>query len=280
MKDNSQRASRKGTKHYAKKSLGQNFLIDPNIARWMVDFAEIDYSDVILEVGPGKGMLTKEILKSPCKYLHVIEIDKTLAPFLEPLISECKSRMALIWGDVLTVNLKELHPLPTKVLANIPYNITTPLIWQIFEDLVPLGTTQLLLMLQLDLAHRLCAEPRTKDRSPLGITIERMGQAQIVKRVPPHVFWPVPRVESAIVQITLDKDLKLASDYSWRRLLRVAFARRRRTLINNLACVYEFFKEKDQALRLLEKMGLSPTVRAEELETDDWQRLYEYISSL
>ena len=231
MKDNSQRVLKKGTKHYAKKSLGQNFLIDPNIARWMVDFAEIGDSDVILEVGPGKGMLTKEILKSPCKYLHVIEIDKTLAPFLEPLISECKSRMALIWGDVLAVNLKELQPTPTKVLANIPYNITTPLIWQIFEGLVPLGTTQLLLMLQLDLAYRLCAKPRTKDRSPLGITIERMGQAQIVKKVPPQVFWPVPRVESAIVQITLDKNLKLASDSSWRRLLRVAFARRRRTLI-------------------------------------------------
>ncbi len=259
MKYNSQRVLKKGTKHYAKKSLGQNFLIDPNIARWMVNFAEIGDSDVILEVGPGKGMLTKEILKSPCKYLH---------------------RMALIWGDVLAVNLKELQPTPTKVLANIPYNITTPLIWQIFEGLVPLGTTQLLLMLQLDLAYRLCAKPRTKDRSPLGITIERMGQAQIVKKVPPQVFWPVPRVESAIVQITLDKNLKLASDSSWRRLLRVAFARRRRTLINNLACVYEFFKEKDQALKLLEEMGLSPTVRAEELETDDWQRLYEYISSL
>lgn len=280
MKYNSQRVLKKGTKHYAKKSLGQNFLIDPNIARWMVNFAEIGDSDVILEVGPGKGMLTKEILKSPCKYLHVIEIDKTLAPFLEPLISECKSRMALIWGDVLAVNLKELQPTPTKVLANIPYNITTPLIWQIFEGLVPLGTTQLLLMLQLDLAYRLCAKPRTKDRSPLGITIERMGQAQIVKKVPPQVFWPVPRVESAIVQITLDKNLKLASDSSWRRLLRVSFARRRRTLINNLACVYEFFKEKDQALKLLEEMGLLPTVRAEELEEEDWRRLHEYISSL
>ena len=79
--------------------------------------------------------------------------------------------MALIWGDVLAVNLKELQPTPTKVLANIPYNITTPLIWQIFEGLVPLGATQLLLMLQLDLAYRLCAKPRTKDRSPLGLSL-------------------------------------------------------------------------------------------------------------
>ena len=114
MKDNSQRALKKGTKHYAKKSLGQNFLIDPNIARWMVDFAEIGDSDVILEVGPGKGMLTKEILKSPCKYLHVIEIDKTLAPFLEPLISEYESRMGLFWGGGLLVKQKDPPPPPQK----------------------------------------------------------------------------------------------------------------------------------------------------------------------
>ena len=131
----------------------------------------------------------------------------------------------------------------------------------------------------LDLARGGRRKQKNKNRPPL-FNIKKKGGGQKKKKGAPPGFWPVPRVESAIVQITLDKNLKLASDSSWRRLLRVAFARRRRTLINNLACVYEFFKEKDQALKLLEEMGLSPTVRAEELETDDWQRLYEYISSL
>lgn len=280
MKSRPYKPTRERKGHSVKKSLGQNFLMDPNIARWMVDYARIDEFDVILEIGPGKGMLTREILKSPCKFLHVIEIDKTLAPFIEPLVKMHQAKMSLIWGDVLTVNLKKLLPLPTKVLANIPYNITTPLIWQILEHLVPQGTTKLLLMLQLDLAQRLCAGPGTKDRSPLGITIEKMGQAQIVKKVPPHVFWPVPKVESAIVQIVLDKNHALASDPSWRRLLKVAFARRRKTLTNNLACVYNFFKDRDQASKLLVEMGLSPTVRAEELNADNWQRLYEHILSL
>jgi len=148
----------------------------------MVDYAQIGERDVVLEIGPGRGMLTREILNSPCSFLHIIEIDKTLAPFLEPLLKRHETRTSLIWGDVLTVNLKELSPSPTKVLANIPYNITTPLIWQILEHLAPMGTKELILMLQLDLAERLCAKPGTKDRSPLGITIERMGQVQIAKK--------------------------------------------------------------------------------------------------
>ncbi|AFM21549.1 dimethyladenosine transferase [Acetomicrobium mobile DSM 13181] len=280
MRDRPYRQTEEGKGHNPKKSLGQNFLIDPNIARWMVDYAQIGEQDVILEIGPGKGMLTREILNSPCSFLHIIEIDRTLAPFIEPLLKRHEARTSLIWGDVLTVNLRDLSPSPTKVLANIPYNITTPLIWQILEHLAPVGTKELVLMLQLDLAERLCAKPGTRDRSPLGITIERMGQAQIVKKVPPSVFWPAPRVESVIVQILLDNNYDLASKRSWRRLLKVAFARRRKTLTNNLACVYDFFKDKDQALKLLEELGLSPTVRAEELNADDWQRLYERILSL
>lgn len=275
---NMTRNTQKG--HKAKKSLGQNFLVDPNIARWMVENAGLNEDDVVLEVGPGKGMLTKEILTSQCRFLHVIEIDKTLAPFLEPIVKTSKNRMSVIWGDVLTINLKELSPPPTKVLANIPYNITTPLIWQILEHLVPLGTRELLLMLQLELAQRLCAKPKTKDRSPIGITIEKMGKAQIVKKVPPNVFWPTPKVESAIVHIIIDKDLKLASDHTWRRLLRVAFARRRKTLANNLSCVYDFFKDKDKTSKLLDDLKLPTTVRAEELTVDDWHHLYEFISKI
>jgi len=280
MRDRSFRQTEKGKGHGPKKSLGQNFLIDPNITRCMVDYAQIGERDVVLEIGPGRGMLTREILNSPCSFLHIIEIDKTLAPFLEPLLKRHETRTSLIWADVLTVNLKELSPSPTKVLANIPYNITTPLIWQILEHLAPMGTKELVLMLQLDLAERLCAKPGTKDRSPLGITIERMGQVQIAKKVPPSVFWPAPKVESAIVQILLDKNYDLASKRPWRRLLKVAFARRRKTLMNNLACVYDFFKDREQAYGLLKELGLSPTVRAEELNADDWQRLYEYILTL
>jgi 16S rRNA (adenine1518-N6/adenine1519-N6)-dimethyltransferase len=168
-----------------KSSLGQNFLTDRNILGQIVKWAAIDESDILLEIGAGQGVLTRELALSPCSRIFALEIDKTLHTHLDPLEEEFRPRLSIIWDDAVTFDYEtKLPAAPTKVVANIPYNITTPLIWRLLEAFAGKGLHSMILMVQREAALRLNASPNTKDRYPLGITLEIMGERKILRRFP------------------------------------------------------------------------------------------------
>ncbi len=249
-------------------SLGQNFLVNLDIVRRTVERADISEDDVILEVGPGQGVLTREILNSPCRHLHSVEIDRRLEPFLADLIDE--PRFSLHWGDGVTFDYENLDPIPNKVVANIPYHVTTPLIWSIMESLAVKGLSYMILMVQKEAADRLVAPRNTKERYPLGITVEAMGRAKTFMKVSPGSFRPVPRVSSALVEIELNQRQDLPGDELWRKILRTSFSQRRKKLINNLISMGW---DKDTLISWLEISEIPPSARAEELTVEQWLAL-------
>ena len=252
--------------------LGQNFLANGAVIDRAVARAELREDETVLEIGAGQGVLTSALLASPARFVHSFEIDRRLEQWLAPL--EC-SRLALHWGDVMSFPLAELDPLPTAVVANIPYHITTPLIWKVLEELAPRGLTRLILLVQKEAAERLCAPPRTKARYPLGVTIEAMGNAETFMKVSPGSFVPPPKVWSALVHIQLVRRHELALNALWRRLLRDAFAQRRKKALNSLEAAG---RNKEETARAFQDCSISPNARAEELTTDQWLALLEKTS--
>ena len=236
------------------KRYGQNFLIDKNILAFIISRSKPDNQDCVLEIGPGHGVLTRAILAEGVKCLHTVELDERLRPELEDLAENNKA-LKLHFADAVKFDYATLEPFPDKVIANIPYNITTPLIWKLLHYPV----RYYLFMLQKELALRLVASPDTKERYPLGVAIEAMGHASIVKRVSRKSFRPAPEVDSALVEIVIEKNFGLMKDSSWSELLHKGFAHRRKTLRNNLG----------------ETAGIYADKRAEDLTCEEWLNLYE-----
>ena len=257
-------------------SLGQNFLNNPAVARRCLEAGGLNSEDVVLEIGPGQGALTRALLQSPCRFVHALEIDRRLAPWLEPLRAGHPGRFEISWGDALSADLRELFPLPNKVLANIPYNITTELIWKILVELGPRRLERLILLVQKEAADRLNAPPATKGRSPLGITLEQMSAVRTLMKVAPGSFNPPPKVWSALISIDLEENLDLAASPPWRRLLAAAFAQRRKKLANNLAAAGY---GKDRIATILSSAGIDPMARAEELTASQWRSLYQEFAA-
>lgn len=242
----------------ALKRFGQNFLIDNNILLFIVSHANISPDDCILEIGPGHGVLTKALLEHNPKCIHSIEIDERFKPELETLALS-NNRLVLHWGDAVKYDYSSLSPFPNKVIANIPYNITTPLIWELLK-FAHKGLKYFLLMLQKDAALRIIAPSHSKSRYPLGVCIEAMGYAKILRSVNPQCFRPVPKVDSAITEIALSRNLDLPRYELWSDLLHKGFAHRRKVLANNL-------KDFDIPEELARK-------RAEDLSCDEWLELF------
>lgn len=247
--------------------LGQNFLVDRNVLADIVARADVRNGDVVLEVGPGHGVLTRALLERGAR-VHAVELDQRLRPELEALAAERGDRLSLVWGDAMRVDYEALSPLPNKVVANIPYNITTPLIWRLLA-LAPLSLNYHLYMVQREAALRLTAPPGTKERYPLGVTLEVMGRATRVRSVPPSCFRPQPKVDSALAEIVLERRLELGRDGLWNGLLRRGFAHRRKTLMNNL----KGFGGANWA-ELLARTGINPSARAEDLGGGAWLELH------
>ncbi len=259
----------------ANRNIGQNFLVDPNILRIIIETARIKPGDVILEIGPGTGALTRELLLASPGHIYAIEIDRRMEPFLAKIPYENKC-LEIFWQDAVRFDYENnLHPKPDKIVANIPYHISTPLLWNLLACLPAHGLGYMLLMVQKEIAQRFTAPPRTKERNPLGITIDAMGKARIVRQVSPGSFRPVPRVTSALLEIQPTLRTDLAASPLWKKLVKTAFTRRRRTLVNNLG--QDFFGGSRSTVEVLQDMGLSATVRAEELETEHWLALYELL---
>ena len=243
----------------ALKRYGQNFLVDRNILACIIRRANLTPDDVILEIGPGHGVLTRELLGAGVKCVHCVEIDERMRPELEELAEEFPG-LSLHWGDAVRYDYASLSPFPNKVIANIPYNITTPLIWELLK-FAGHGLTYHLYMLQKESAMRLVAPPDTKERYPLGVTVEAMGHAEIVRKVSRECFRPVPEVESALCEIVCERNYELARDSLWSELLHRGFAHRRKTLANNLKGFAD----------VLDYGGL----RAEDLSCCQWLEVYE-----
>ena len=250
-----------------RKRFGQNFLIDRNILSEMTERAGVS-GQAVLEIGPGKGALTKELLLKGCLRLYAVELDLRLKDVLEKLKID-EPRLDIIWGDAMKADYGSLSPFPGKAVANIPYNITTPLIWRLLA-FAPMGLSYHLYMVQKEAADRLLAKRDTKERYPLGVTLEAMGKATLVRRVPPSCFRPMPRVESAVVEIKLWRNFHLMETPFWSGLLHAGFRQRRKTLLNNL----KDFAGIHDWRPLLDGAGLDPKIRAEDLNGREWLQLY------
>ena len=248
------------------KRYGQNFLVDKNILQNIIDYAQIEDDDVVLEIGPGQGVLTRALLNRGVSCLHAVEIDERLRPELESLASE-NLNLKLHWSDAVKFNYAALEPFPNKVIANIPYNITTPLIWELLK-FADKGLNKFIFMVQKEAADRIIAKADSKERYPLGVAIEAMGGAKILKSVSPECFKPVPKVKSALIEIKIDKNFELMRDNLFSKLLHIAFAHRRKTLLNNLK---NFVSEPEQVLQDFKNL------RAEDLNADDWLKIYNLI---
>ena len=257
-----------------KKSLGQNFLVDRNILRCILEQAHILPEDTVLEIGAGQGVLTRELAASPCAFLFSVEIDDGLEPYLRDIQLLYPGKFALLWGDALVLEYASLSPAPTKVVANIPYNITTPLLWRLLEQLPGMGTSYFLLMVQKEAAERITASPGTKERYPLGITLELMGSASSVREVPPTAFRPAPAVVSALLEIRLSGTYSfLPNDTLWRDLLRSGFSQRRKKLTNNLRSFLPSIRWGE----MLDTSDIHQNARAEDLTAEQWIALWRSL---
>ena len=252
--------------------IGQNFLIDESVVAYTVKRAAVTPDDVILEIGPGGGILTRGLLSASPRALYAVEVDERLRDGLEALASR-DGRLRLFWGDAVRFDYRsELPETPTKIVANLPYHITTPILWTFLEKLIPAGVGYMLLMVQLESAERIASPERSRARSPLGVTVEAMGGAEILRKVPPQAFRPQPRVNSALIEIKIEKNRGLANDRTWRALLARSFTQRRKTLVNNWTAGYADI-DRERALAILDAHGLSATARAEELTLEKWFEL-------
>lgn len=242
----------------ALKRYGQNFLVDKNILACIIRRSELSNDDVILEIGPGHGVLTRALLAENVKCVHSVEIDERLRPELEE-IAEKDSRFNLHWGDAVKYDYESLSPFPNKVIANIPYNITTPLIWELLK-FAGKGLKYHLYMLQKESAMRITAPEDTKERYPLGVTVQAMGRACVVRNVPRECFRPVPNVDSVIAEIVLEGNFELANDSLWSEILHRGFSHRRKTLANNLKNFADVLNYG--------------SMRAEDLTCSEWLEIY------
>ncbi len=260
-----------------KKAFGQNFLSDPFVLGEIAEKAGVNENSVVLEIGCGAGALTKE-LAARAKKVVGYEIDERLKPVLKDALSGFDNT-EVIFGDVMKRKLADIEKRLGEsyvLVANLPYYITTPIIMNFLEN--GENVSSMTVMVQKEVAERLAAKPHTSDYGAITVGINLRGEAKIVMQVPREKFTPVPNVDSAVVRIDIDKNKFSKADKSAvRELVRKAFTSRRKTLVNNISSGYGTSKES--AAKLLEKCGISPTARAEELSAEQFVLLSEAIKN-
>lgn len=268
-----------------KKSFGQNFLTDTNILQKIVDTAEIDKSVNVIEIGPGIGALT-EFLAERAAEVMAFEIDERLVPILADTLRDFDN-VQVVNQDILKADLQTQlkqfsHPdLPIKVVANLPYYITTPILMHLIESKIPFQ--EFVVMMQREVADRISAEPNTKVYGSLSIAVQYYMTAKIAFVVPRTVFVPAPNVDSAILKMTRrDQPLIEVQDEDFFfRVSRVGFVHRRKTLWNNL--VSHFGKAEDTKARLeqgLALAGIKSSIRGEALSIQDFGRLADALKQV
>lgn len=261
--------------HFQKK-YGQNFLIDTSVLERIIRAARIDRSDCVLEIGPGIGTMTQYLAESAGRVIAV-EIDKTLIPILEETLAPYEN-VIVLQGDILKTDVRELAERynggkPLKVVANLPYYITTPIMMGLFEKDVPLDSVTV--MVQKEVAVRMQAKPGTKDYGALSLAVQYYAEPEIVANVPPNCFMPRPGVGSAVVKLKRfsKPPVEVKDEKFLFTLIRAAFSQRRKMLINALAGSGEAVVSKEQAEAALVSMGISPQIRGEKLSLSQFAEL-------
>jgi 16S rRNA (adenine1518-N6/adenine1519-N6)-dimethyltransferase len=251
-----------------KRRLGQHFLVDENILGVIGRLAELEPDDVVLEVGPGLGVLTRYLADRVAR-VHAVELDRSLE---EPLRAALGGRenVDLVFGDALDLDLAALDPAPTKLVANLPYNVATPIVVESLEGIPSLE--RWCVMVQREVADRFFAEPRTKAYGAVSVPIQLKTRKTGFHRVPPSVFRPRPRVDSALVAFLRVDGPALAEV---RPVVDAAFAHRRKTLANSLAL--SGVATRKQAETALAAIGRPPSARAEELAPLEFVTLAEAL---
>lgn len=263
------------------KKFGQNFLIDPHVLDKIIAAAEITKDDFVLEIGPGIGTLT-QYLAEAAREVVAVEIDSTLIPILEDTLS-AYDNVSVINEDVLKVDLRKLAEernggKPIKVVANLPYYITTPIIMSLFESHVPLKS--LTVMVQKEVALRMQAGPSTKDYGALSLAVQYYASPYLAANVPPNCFMPRPNVGSAVIRLTRfgETPVQVKDEKLLFRLIRASFNQRRKTLQNGLVNSQELDFTKEQVAAAITTLGVSPSVRGEALTLEQFAALANALS--
>ncbi len=250
------------------KKFGQNFLIDEHVLEKIISAAGIGPDDFVVEIGPGIGTMT-QYLAHAARGVAAVEIDKALIPILQDTLS-AYDNVTVINEDVLKVDLKELAEnmnggRPVKVVANLPYYITTPIIMGLFESHVPVES--ITVMVQKEVAERMQAGPGTKDYGALSLAVQYYAEPYIVANVPPNCFMPRPNVGSAVIRLQVHEnpDVKVQDESLMFRIIRASFNQRRKTLQNSISHDPQLGISKEVVARILEELGLSATIRGEAL---------------
>lgn len=263
---------------HAKKKLGQNFLTDLNILHGIVDTAEITKDDFVLEIGPGIGSLTEQLARA-AKKVVALEIDSQMVAVLSDTLQPYDN-VKVIENDVLKVDLNELiaaefgRNVTVKVVANLPYYITTPILMQLLR--ANISWDNIVVMMQREVADRLNAMPGTKEYGVLTLTLQYFAQAQLAMKVAAASFNPAPNVDSAVVKLTpLTPEIVVDQPERLFGVIKGSFSHRRKSLWNNMLQTYgKDAATKEKITTALESAGISPAIRAERLELAEFTTLY------
>lgn len=265
------------------KKFGQNFLIDDHVLRKIIAAAEITEEDFVLEIGPGIGTMT-QYLAEKARLVAAVEIDNNLIPILRETLADCKN-VEIIHGDVLKLDINALIQRynggrPVKVVANLPYYITTPIIMGLFESHVPVES--ITVMVQKEVAKRMQAKPGTKDYGALSLAVQYYADPYIAANVPPNCFIPRPKVGSAVIRLTLHgtPPVAVTDERLLFRIIRASFNQRRKTLQNGLNNSPEIDFTREQIKEALEKLEVMHNVRGEMLTLAQFARLSDIFSEI
>ena len=265
----------------ANKKLGQNFLIDEKVIKQIIETSEITKKDCIIEIGPGLGTLTKELLENAGKVIS-IELDKKMLPILKDRFA-LYNNFELINNDVLQVNLKEIIEKEkeeglenVKIVANLPYYITTPIIMKLLEE--KLNLDSIIVMVQKEVAERLIATPSDKETGAITYSVYYYAKGEEILEVPKDSFIPEPEVTSKVIKLNIRKEqpVKVKEPEVMFRIIKCAFMQRRKTLLNALVNT-KVFLNKEEGIKILKELGLREDVRAEKLKIEDFAKITDKI---
>ncbi|MCQ2523130.1 MAG: 16S rRNA (adenine(1518)-N(6)/adenine(1519)-N(6))-dimethyltransferase RsmA [Lachnospiraceae bacterium] len=262
------------------KKYGQNFLIDTHILENIIEGANITKDDCVLEIGPGIGTMTQYLCES-ARMVIAVEIDKNLIPILNETLKDYDNKI-IINEDVLKVDINALakeynNGRPIKVVANLPYYITTPIIMGLFESHVPLDS--ITVMVQKEVADRMQVGPGTKDYGALSLAVQYYAKPSVLMVVSANCFIPRPNVDSAVIKLTCHESnpISVNNEQFMFTLIRASFNQRRKTLVNGLTNAGIDGVTKERVYEALEKMDLSPTIRGEALTLSDFAKLSDLL---
>ncbi|RDU23871.1 16S rRNA (adenine(1518)-N(6)/adenine(1519)-N(6))-dimethyltransferase RsmA [Anaerosacchariphilus polymeriproducens] len=263
------------------KKFGQNFLIDNHILESIIKGSGVTKDDFVLEIGPGIGTMTQYLCES-AREVVAVEIDKSLIPILDETL-QMYDNATVINEDILKLDINKLaaernQNKPIKVIANLPYYITTPIIMGLFESHVPIDS--ITIMVQKEVADRMQVGPGTKDYGALSLAVQYYAEPKIILNVSPNCFMPKPKVGSAVIRLTRHKNptVKVENEKLMFRIIRASFNQRRKTLINGLRNSNELSYTKEQIQKAIEDMGLSLTIRGEALTLEQFAQLSNQLN--